>query len=516
MRTAGLFTPKLGYKVSGEYFTANDFSSVTAKDLNGNPITRTTGGTIYDPGEPDVFPPEAPAGRRGQANVRDFDLNKYNGEARIDYRPRADAELVTTVGYTNIGSGLEFTGANGTSQIKNWSYKSVQQRVRFGRFFAQGFMNGSNAGNSDSLSTEGTFLLRSGQPIVDHSRVFALQVQHGVSFAGDKQDFVYGLDYIFTNPRTGGTINGRNEDDDNVIEMGGYVQSTSKIVPKLDFIAALRLDNNSRIDGNQFSPRAALVFKPSPTQNLRVTYNRAFSTPANFSYFLDLIQARNIGGSGYNIRALGNPPKDGWAFRRDCAAAVYGGICMKSIFSGGNNWVPSSAAAVYPGVISGLSTTLVGLLTPQLGQARAAALVQFLGSLRPTDAQVGSRVAYLSNPTANLATADVKDIGPLNASYNKTIELGYKGILANRVRLAVDAWFQKRGDVGNPAGLATPNVFFNAPQLGAYLGPNIAQALIYRSMSATLAGAAARRALMLDRPEPVERALRTRRAFRLN
>ena len=31
-----------------------------------------------------------------------------------------------------------------------------------------------------------------------------------------------------------------------------------------------------------------------------------YSTPANFSYFLDLIQARNIGNSGYNIRALGN------------------------------------------------------------------------------------------------------------------------------------------------------------------------------------------------------------------
>lgn len=486
IRHAGLITPKIGYKLSGEYFSATDWSSTSARDINGNVLPN------YDPGEPDLFPAQAPGGRAGKPNIRDFDLRRFTSEARVDIRPTNNSEFVSTVGYTDIGSGLELTGANGTSQIKNWTYTSVQQRARIGRLFGQVFANLSNAGNADSLSTTGTYLLRSGQPIVDQSRVFAGQLQHGLTL-GRRQDFVYGLDYIKTNPRTGGTINGRNEAIDDVTEYGGYVQSTTNLPLRFDFIAALRLDHNSLIDGYQTSPRVALVFKPTETQNIRFTYNRAFSTPANFSYFLDLIQARNIGNSGYNIRALGNPPKSGWTFNRSCGS-VNSGLCMKSRFTGGNDWVPSSAAGVYRGVFAGLRSNLITLLTPSLGAAQATALVTALGNLQPTDAQVGTRIAYLnaaSDPRRDLAASSLKDIGALDASYNKTYEVGYKGIIGNRLRLAVDGWVQKRGDVGNPAGLATPNIFFNGPQLGAYLGPNIAQILIQAGLPQAQAAAAA-------------------------
>jgi len=481
IRHAGLMTPKVGYKLSGEYFTANDFSSPSASDTLGNRLPN------FDPGEPDVFPPQAPASRAGQPNIRDFDLRKYTGEARLDIRPFDDAEFVSTVGLTRIGSGLEYTGANGTAQIKNWTYMSFQQRARVGRLFGQVFFNSSNAGNSDSLSTDGTFLLRSGQPIVDKSSVFAAQVQHGLSL-GTRQDFVYGLDYIATNPNTGGTINGRNEDDDNVREVGGYIQSTTNLSSMFDLIAAARVDQNDRIEGTQFSPRAALVFKPNENNNFRVTYNRAFSTPANFSYFLDLIQARNIGGTGFNVRALGNPPKLGWTFNRSCAAGP-GGLCMKSPATGAANpWVPAVASpAAFPVIVNALApalraniqASLIAAGTPAAqAQALAAGIVQFLGTLQPGAADAGTRIAFLgSSPTASISEADVKPIGPLDASYNKTIELGYKGIIGQRLRLAIDAWWQTRGDVGNPAGLATPNVFYNPTALGGYIGPRLGQFL---------------------------------------
>ncbi len=486
-RHAALINPRVGFKLSGEYFTANDFNGRSAHDASGNPLPN------YDPGEPDVFPAEAPAGRRGQPNIRDFDLEKYTGEARLDVRPSEDAEFVTTLGYTRIGSGIEYTGANGTAQIKNWTYSSIQQRARLGRFFAQVFLNNSNAGNSDSLSTDGTFLLRSGQPIVDKSSVFAAQLQHGISL-GANQDFVYGVDYIATNPRTGGTINGRNEGIDNVREIGGYVQSTTRLSNLFDFIAAARVDQNDQIEGTQFSPRLALVFKPNETNNFRVTYNRAFSTPANFSYFLDLIQARNIGGTGYNIRALGNPPKQGWTFNRSCQGGP-GGLCMKSPATGPSNpWVPAVASpAAFPLLVNGLSSTLQAAIANGLiangtpaaqAQQLAAGILQFLGTLQPTAADAGSRIAFLgSSPTSALSESDIRPIGPLEASYNRTIELGYKGIIGNRLRLAIDAWFQRRGDVGNPAGLATPNVFYDPSALGAFLGPRLAQFLSNAGLS---------------------------------
>ena len=88
---------------------------------------------------------------------------------------------------------------------------------------------------------------------------------------------------------------------------------------------------------------------------------------------------------------------------------------------------------------------------------------------------------YLDRPTVALQPANVRDIAALKASFNNTYELGYKGIMGDRARLAVDLWYQQRGDVGAPASLATPNIFYDPQTLGAYLGANIAQRLITHS-----------------------------------
>jgi outer membrane receptor for ferrienterochelin and colicins len=459
-RHAGVIGDKFGYKLSGELFRASDFE-------------------FDDPGEPAVFPDRAPPGRAGQPNVRDFDLQRWLGEARVDFRPNDNSEYVTTLGISKIGSGLEYTGANGTAFAKNWTYTSIQQRARIGRLFGQVFLNMSDAGNDDSLSLEGTYLLRSGQPIVDQSRSWAAQLQHGLAL-GERFDFVYGLDYISTNPRTGRTINGRNEDIDDVREVGGYLQSTIRVTPRFDFLAALRVDHNDQVEGLQTSPRAAVIFKPNAEQNFRLTYNRAFQTPANFTWFLDLIQARNLSGLPYNIRALGNPPKLGWTFNRTCDAATNGGLCMRSIFTpDSSQWVPASASVAYRGAILGNATALSAGLAPAIqaglgvsegtAQAVAGQIISFLGSLQPTASDVGTQMRMITPGSPAIMAADVRDVAPIKASFNNTWELGYKGILGNRFRLAVDLWREKRGDVGNPAGLTTPNVFFDSSSMKNYM-----------------------------------------------
>ncbi len=429
-----------------------------------------------------------------------FDIERWIGEARLDWRPNDNSEYVTTVGTSTIGDGLEYTGANGAAQARNWTYRSFQQRARIGRFFAQAFLNTSDAGNENGQDLNGTFLLRSGQPIVDQSRSWAAQVQHGLSL-GSTWDFVYGVDYISTNPRTGNTINGRNEDIDDVQEIGGYVQGTWRITPQFDFLGAVRVDNNDQVDGVQTSPRAALIYKPNATQNFRFTYNRAFQTPANFTWFLDLIQARNLGGTPYNIRALGNPPKQGWSFNRTCDGTVNGGLCMRSIFAPDSSaWVTSSAAGAFPGVIVANETRIRDNLVAQATQALQAPpfglppaqaagaanliatnIVTYLKTLRPTPAQVGSLMRMFPPGSPTINEADVRPLSPVGASFNNTYEIGYKGIIGNKLRLAVDVWREKRGEVGNPAGLETPNVFFDSTSLRTYttgaLGPAITQAL---------------------------------------
>jgi iron complex outermembrane receptor protein len=478
-RHAGLIGDKFGFKLSGEAFRAKDFE-------------------FHDAGEPATFPndPAVPAGRRGQPNERDFDIERMVGEARIDYRPNENSEFVTTYGMSRIGSGLEYTGGQGTAQAKNWSFQSIQHRARIGRLFGQVFLNISDAGNDNGSSTDGTFLLASGQPIVDQSRSWAAQLQHGLSI-GAKQDFVYGVDYISTNPRTANTINGRNEDVDDVIEYGGYVQSTTRLTPKFDFIAAVRLDKNDQVDGYQTSPRAAVIFKPSETQNFRFTFNRAFQTPGNFTWFLDLIRARQLGGLPYNIRVLGNPPKRGWTFNRTCVSTVNDGLCMKSIFTPDSSaWVPASAASAFPGVIAANATAITAGLTQQISAALQAApfnmspqqaagaagvvapqVTGFLRTLQPTPAQLASEMRMFPPGSPNITAGQVRDIGPIKASFNNTYEIGYKGIIGSKLRVAIDAWREKRGDVGNPAALTTPNIFFSRTSLSTYVGTALVPAL---------------------------------------
>jgi iron complex outermembrane receptor protein len=466
LRHAGKLNEKVAYKLSGEYMQGKDWE-------------------YNDRAEPTVFPStnNVPASRRGKTNARDFDLQRYTGEARLDVRPREGMEAISTLGYTKVGSGIELTGANGSSQIKNWTYLSLQQRFRWNRLFAQAFLNSSDAGNDNASSDNGTFLLRSGQPIVDQSRVASAQIQHGFDL-GAKQSFTYGADYIWTNPRTANTINGRNEDVDNVTEYGAYIQSSTKPIKQLELLLAARGDANSVIAGQFFSPRAALIVKPSANQNIRFTFNRAFSTPGNFSFFLDLIQAPNIGGSGFDVIARGNPPKQGFQYNRSCGAgSAFGQYCMKSAYTSQGAFVGASAAAAFPGAIQALAPRLTPGIAGALQQAGlpaniaaslAAGAVQFLGTRTPTNADLATRVSYLTSATTALQTNQLNDIDPLQASFNNTFEVGYKGTVGGKVTFDLALWGQERGDVGTPAALATPNVFFGNPQqLGGYLGAQL-------------------------------------------
>ena len=460
IRHAGTFSPTIGYKVSGEYMQGKEWE-------------------YHDPAEPAVFPntPNTPAQRIGQPNVRDFDVQKFGGEARLDMQLGDNTTWINNYGISHAGSAIELTGANGTAQVKGWTIHSLQSRLRSGRLFVQAFANLSDAGNSDSTDLGGTYLLRTGQPIVDQSRTFASQVQHGFDL-GDRQSFTYGVDFIYTNPRTGGTINGRNEDDDNVREIGGYIQSTTALSPMFDLHLAARVDQHNQLEGTFFSPRAAIVFKPSETQNLRFTYNRAFSTPANFSFFLDLLQAGNISGLPYNVRALG-VPSSGFSFNRDCPAGV-GSLCMRSPFTpavGASQYVPANAAPYYP---AAMGVLLAGGLRNQLiagmgSEAAADMLIAHLNTFDAVGAGVGTNLVDVVAQTG-VAPSAVTDVERLKASFTNVFEVGYKGIFDNRVRLAVDFWYQQRNNFITPAVNFTPSALLDPTTLGPAMYAHIASA----------------------------------------
>lgn len=465
-RHAQRINDQFAFKVSGEYFRANDFE-------------------YNDPNEPATWSgtdTRVPASRRGQPVQRDFGLERYSGEARLDYKPNDDTEAITTFGYTMAGSALEVTTTFGAAQVQNWSYTNFQQRFRHKQFFAQVFYNQSNSGNADANDDAGTFYLRSGIPVVDQSSVLVAQMQQGYTLGNTK--LTAGLDYIATTPETKGTIMGRNEDDDNILETGAYLQFTTPLTEKLDFMGAVRGDMNSRIEGTQFSPRAAFLYKATPTQSFRFTFNRAFNSPASFSFFLDQWsgQTANLGPAINNpatgnteIRIFGNPSKDGWRYNRGCAASQSdaAGLCMRSNFYGatpnavaGSTLLPATMnAGLSAQLVAGIATTF-GLTPTQQTNIRNA-----LNALAPTNTQVPLILRNVLAGNAVTPFSSVSDYSPLGANFSNTWELGYKGIIGDRLRLSLDYWYQIRpAEPTTQVINADDIVFFNPTALGGYLG----------------------------------------------
>ena len=479
IRHAAAPTDRFGYKISFERFTANDWESVDSVELK---LTR-----------PDGTP--APV-------FRDFDIEKYGGEARVDFRPTPGTEIVATVGRSVAVSALEPTGL-GAAQINDWIFDAYQLRASRGRLFGQVFMNTSDAGETFILRNRNNTLLDSGL-IVDKSRQIVGQLQHGFGFGGistggrsavdptaddvrDRFDVIYGLDYQFTNPRTEGTINGKNEDDDDVVEIGGYAQARTRITRFVDLVGALRYDDHSRTADPQWSPRAAMILHPTENQAVRFTYNRAFSPPSTNNLFLDLL-AGSITFSptmSFPIRTVGTPP-GGLAFNRDCAGGS-GGVnyCMRSPFDPSGTARPVDVRAFYPAAVqvaaanNRLYNALTGLA--QLTPAEATSVINRLATLSPAadNAAIATQLRVLNPTTGQFAPAPsaLTDLTQIEPTITNTYEIGYKGFIANRLSLTVDVWRQRRENFVGPLTVETPSAFLDAASLGAYVVPRIADLL---------------------------------------
>ena len=415
---------RVGLKLSGNYFRGRDWE-------------------FHDPVE-EAQRASAIAGGADPATLligaRDFDAERFNGEGRVDARLGERTDLVASGGFSQLGSSIEMTGV-GAAQARDWRNSYLQTRLRRGPLFVQGYVNFSDAG--------GTYLLRDGSRLKDTSLLYVGQVQHAARL-GERERLIYGVDVARTVPRTGGTITGRIEADDNITEVGGYLQSETRVGERLDLVVAARLDDHSRMSGAEFSPRAGIVFRPAEGHSLRLTYNRAFNQPTINNLFLDLVSARDFGGLPFDVRVTG-VPMDGFQFRRD----VGGRPLMRSPFTptglgGPAQQLPLDATPFW---------SVVQTLVPAVAGVPA-----------PNASQVGTVLRVL-NPTTRAfdRVSDVADVDPLRSQVNNTAEIGYKGFIANRLSLGLDVYYSRIEDFVSPLLVPTPNVFLDRATLAAYL-----------------------------------------------
>ena len=543
LRHAGVVNETIGYKLSVNGFRGNDWEEGRSKeDLEG-------------PGEPI------------------FDTYRAGGEFRLDYKPNDDLLAILATGFTQT-TGTELTGL-GAGQAKNWTYGYGQGRFIYKDLFAQVFWNTSDAGD--------TYTLRDGLAVVDNSSLYVGQIQHGYSF-GERQRFTYGLDLLLTRPNTEGTINGRNEDNDNITEIGGYLQSETKLTSQLKLILAGRADDHNHLNDIVLSPRAALAFQPNDDHNLRLTYNRAFSTPSTSNLFLDRMAVPDAYELGSNfqpilgfspnidIRAQGPGSDTGFTFKRDAAGRplfrspfapiaelpaethlplddpvatnLMWGIGRGAVMSGVQpvfeaavkqtlaqtftpQALPQVIAGLPPETLQGVATQAIATLPPQALQGlppEFAPLLQpgAIAALPPEQLQqivpqvlqalppevVQGLAASLAASTeeeiltgfANLIpeqvdgvknvlrsinpetgefsdVEDVNDVDPLKPTITQTYEVGYKGILMNKLAFSADVYHTRIKDFIGPLVVETPNVFLDAETLSAFLGQHFTAAL---------------------------------------
>ena len=126
----------------------------------------------------------------------DFKVRNVRADVRIDYDPSEDFKMSIASGYA-WAKNINITGI-ARYLADGWVYRYGQLRMTYKNWFAQTYMNSSDAGNTRSMATGGR--------IKDTSRKFSAQIQHHKTFWGERQRIVWGIDYFRTMPQTFGTI----------------------------------------------------------------------------------------------------------------------------------------------------------------------------------------------------------------------------------------------------------------------------------------------------------------------
>ena len=504
-RHAGVVNPHIAYKISGQYYTGEDWKYHDPVEMAARQAALDAGAS-----EDDLL-----------IGARDFDVQRQSLEARVDFKPTEDLTAIVSYGY-NQGDHIEMTGI-GAGQGQNWASSYYQTRLLYQDWFAQYYHNWSDA--------KDTYLLRSGVPIVDKSKMDVFQVQHTARLGG-RYTFVYGGDALFTRPKTEGTITGQNEDDDHIDEYGAYLQGETALRSNLDLVLALRYDSHNRLDDAEYSPRAALVYKLDDSQTLRFTYNRAFSTPTTNNLYLDLLAQKGafapleaftpvLGFSpNVDVRAQGTYRRgfdEGFTFRRSADGRPMYRTSFQPVLSS-NGMVPGGTGSPVDadGFISlddpfvtnvqwGIGSNAVlaqlgpaiGDLAPSLiaqqliaagmgaddaqaaGQAQASAVVASLPALIPQQLPgLTNAIAKLNLQTLGFdPVADAFDVPRSRSTITQTLELGYKGIVGRKLVLSADLYRTDVEDFVGPLAVETPNVFLDPNTLGAALVPAFQQTL---------------------------------------
>lgn len=470
---------KFGYKISGSFLQGTDFKYY-------DPREPSVGDSIYfgnvSFGRPFVEDTTKPR----TTFDRDFTIQNYSGDIRLDYRPNDNTEIVFSGGMSTLNN-IELTGL-GAGQGINWRYYYAQARFRWKDLFVQYFVNISDAGDTYLIPQVGA----DAQPphpfqlLVDRSKQHVAQIQHSWKPI-NILNFIYGVDMIYTTPNTEGTINGRFEDDDNILQTGGYIQGEVQAHEKLKIVGAFRADYHNRINNVFFSPRAAIVYKATPKHTFRATYNRAFSSPQTLNLFLDL--SNGAIPNGINIRGIGNASGYNYMYDNN------GRAMFRSSFNATNNlpqWYSvgdnTDNYKFFNEITTIIGNGLAGAtgFPPEVVGGLVDALLTNIagpnGSIQNVDQITVDYVKLAGGASIAESRFDIGDFSTRNGIDNQitqTMEIGYKGILGDKLFVTLDGYYTRVNNYVSPLTLASASVLFDPNGLANALGGPSAGGQLY-------------------------------------
>lgn len=380
---------KLGFKFTGYHRTAEDFSFDDAESQARLESYGSFTSKIITSGVD---------GRTFEVKVPDLHTESYGVTGTLEYKPSDKTTITSLAGYSST-EGLFRTAQGDGYQTAPRGFAQV--RMQSGGLFAQVFWSQQNAGENAWLY---------GPALTNFNNAEQLEGQAQYNWdVSQNLNLIVGSDYKTFDTDTKGTINGKYEDADEYSIIGAYAQGKYNATDKLDITAAARVDRFAALDHISFSPRVAAVYKASDNHTFRATFNQSTGAPLGINLFTDLPTGQGPAGSLIWLT----------------------GGAEAFTYNNGNAYSFITQSAV-------ISTDF------PLRALYNMVAANFAGS--PLAASVNAVGKQITGTTSATVFGTPIKRGPLVPSTSSQFEIGYSGSPTNKLKVTLDAYYNKRNN----------------------------------------------------------------------
>jgi outer membrane receptor for ferrienterochelin and colicins len=455
---------KFGYKINVKYSKGSDFEirgdeilpdgrnyvTTFATEIRQPVVSSNNTIDTTQPGEVLLSMNDLDDNGDGIPLATEYENFSMNGH--LEFRPNDKTNAFLSAGYAkggalfhnNIGVGYQ----DGTDI---WA----QARVQSGGFFAQVFYNNNDGGDRENP----TFQYGTGLRTIAERSSLDAQVQYNFDLPSFlNSNFTVGVDHRAIFGNSDYTLYGRNDDDDDYIITGAYIQGTSDLGEKLSLTYSTRYDEINITEESGFSPSAALVYKINDRSSLRASYSSTVAAPTALETFLDFPVNSIIPGS-YEVWGAGQTEAQNFAPNAPIELPGLGGLTLPQ----GSTSIPNAylygavAGAVAPAIPAAYAGTpaleplrnLEAGLNGILSQVPGAATLDFSSLLMASVAGLTPTGSFGTLTPYNLGDSQPMSGTPVNTGAAQLVtvnsfEVGYNGFIGDKLKVMLDVYTFER------------------------------------------------------------------------